>query len=164
MENERHSAYEFQFQELSKNMLLPLANFRGKVLLIVNTASRCGFTPQYRELEALYQRYKDRGLVILGVPSNDFGNQEPGTSGDIVEFCQVHYDVSFPMTQKEHVKGSQAHPFYQWARQQCGILSVPRWNFHKYIIDRDGHIADYFYSFTSPQSKRMIKVIERLLN
>ncbi len=163
MNEKHHSAYDYHFLELKKDTPMSLDNFRGKVIVVVNTASRCGFTPQYRQLEALYQRYKDQGLVVLGIPSNDFGAQEPGSNDDIAQFCEVHYGVSFPMMQKEQVKGPQAHPFYQWARQQCGAWSVPRWNFHKYVIDRNGQLADYFYSFTSPQSKRFTKVIEGLL-
>ena len=111
------NAYDFSFHTLVSHQPLPLASFRGKVLIIVNTASKCGFTPQYASLEKLYEKYKDKGLVILGVPSNDFAGQEPGTDQEIVEFCKLNYGVSFPMTSKEIVSGKNAHPFYLWARK-----------------------------------------------
>ncbi|WP_058388033.1 glutathione peroxidase, partial [Legionella cherrii] len=140
------NAYDYSFHTLRGHEPLPLSSFRGKVLMIVNTASKCGFTPQYARLEKLYEQYKDRGLVILGVPSNDFGGQEPGTEQDIASFCQVNYGVTFPMTAKEVVSGKNAHPFYLWAREKLGFGTAPKWNFHKYLINRKGELIDYFYS------------------
>jgi glutathione peroxidase len=131
--------------------------------LIVNTASRCGFTPQYKALEALYLQYKDKGLVILGVPSNDFAKQEPASDEEIASFCQINYGVSFPMTSKEHVIGQHAHPFYLWAKKRLGFLAAPKWNFHKYLLDKQGNLVNYFYSSTSPTAPRVVKEIERLL-
>lgn len=163
MINTNRSVYDYEFIDIKKNTPISLADFRGKVIVVVNTASQCGFTSQYRELEALYQRYKDKGLVVIGVPSNDFGSQEPGSNADIAQFCHIDYGVTFPMMQKEHVKGAQAHPFYREAQKQCGVWAAPKWNFHKYVIGRNGEIVDYVYSFTSPKAKRFIKVIERLL-
>lgn len=157
------SAYDFHFSTLIGNRPLPLAQYRGKVLLIVNTASKCGFTPQYQGLQALYDAYRARGLVIVGVPSNDFGGQEPGTNETIAHFCQVDYGVAFPMTAKVRVKGDEAHPFYRWARECFGIVGAPKWNFHKYLIDRNGHLVDYFHSTTGPTSPRLRQAIDTLL-
>jgi len=158
------SAYDFTFHALQDDDDLPLASYKGKVLLIVNTASQCGFTGQYDGLEKLYQTYKSRGLVIIGVPSNDFGNQEPGTNGEIAKFCRLNYGVTFPMASKEIVTGNDAHPFYKWARQQVGWLGAPKWNFHKYLINRRGQLVDYFHSNTGPDSKKLIAAIEKLLD
>ncbi|CEG56098.1 glutathione peroxidase [Legionella fallonii] len=159
----RDNAYDYSFHTLAGHKPLPLNSFRGKVLLIVNTASKCGFTPQYVGLEKLYEQYKDKGLVILGVPSNDFGGQEPGSEEEITNFCQINYGVSFPMTSKEVVLGKTAHPFYLWAKKKLGFGSAPKWNFHKYLIDQNGKLITYFYSFTSPSSSRLIKSIEKAL-
>lgn len=158
------NAYVFSFHTLIGHNPLPLDSFRGKVLLIVNTASKCAFTPQYETLEKLYEKYKDRGLVILGVPSNDFASQEPGTDQEIEHFCKLNYGVSFPMTSKELVTGKNAHPFYLWARQKLGFGTAPKWNFHKYLINRKGELINYFYSTTSPDAPRFIKAIEKSLD
>ena len=152
--------YGFTFQTLYSKKPMPLSEYKGKVLLIVNTASECGFTKQYTALEALYEKYKDQGLVIIGVPSNDFGNQEPGNDETIANFCRINYGVSFPMTAKEVVSGEDAHPFYIYAREQLGFGSAPKWNFHKYLVGRDGKLIDYYYSTTAPDSKKMTKAIE----
>ncbi len=158
------NAYDYSFHTLTGHKSLPLASFKGKVLIIVNTASKCGFTSQYVGLEKLYQTYKDQGFVILGVPSNDFGAQEPGTDEEIVHFCQVNYGVSFPMAAKEVVSGKQAHPFYLWARQQLGFGTAPKWNFHKYLIDRQGKLINYYYSTTKPDSSKFVNAVESALN
>ena len=157
------SAYDFSFKPLVGDGALPLAQFSGKVLLIVNTASKCGFTPQYADLETLYQTYKDRGLVIIGVPCDDFAHQEPGSSDTIAEFCQLNYGVTFPMTQKEHVKGNDAHPFYQWAKKTLGLGTAPKWNFHKYLVNKNGQLVDYFNSTTNPLNERVKLAIEKCL-
>jgi len=157
------SAYDFEFQTLSGGESLPLSQFKGKVLLVVNTASECGFTSQYKGLEALHKKYHDHGLVVIGVPSNDFGSQEPGSSEKIANFCQLNYGVSFPMAAKVQVKGSDAHPFYQWVRQHFGIAGAPKWNFHKYLIDRNGKLLEYFHSTSEPESPRVVKAIEAAL-
>ena len=145
---------------------LPLSAYAGKAVLIVNTASQCGYTPQYEGLEKLYQTYRERGLVVLGVPSNDFGGQEPGTSAEIKHFCQLNYDITFPLTQKEIVSGKSAHPFYQWAAdQKLGgmIFSKPRWNFHKYLLRPDGTLAGSYSSATKPDDQTLIEAIESVL-
>lgn len=156
------SAYDFTFESLDGNPL-PLSQFKGKVLLVVNTASKCGFTPQYKGLEALYNAYKDRGLVIIGVPSNDFGQQEPGSSAEIKQFCSLNYGVTFPMTTKQVVSGDDANDFYKWAYSVLGFGSGPKWNFHKYLIDTNGQAVDYFSSTTAPDSDKLRDAIEKLL-
>jgi glutathione peroxidase len=123
---------------------LATAAFKGQVVLLVNTASFCGFTGRYKGLEALWRRYKDKGLVVLGVPSNDFGEQEPGTNAEIKKFCGATFDVTFPLADKEIVSGERAHPLYRWAAKQTGALGVPTWNFHKILIGRDGRIVEWF--------------------
>jgi glutathione peroxidase len=158
------NAYRFSFSTLAGGEPLPLAQFEGQVLLVVNTASRCGFTKQYEGLQKLYEAYRDRGLVVLGVPSNDFGGQEPGTSEEIAHFCKLNYGVSFPLARKEAVSGEHSHPFYHWAREELGFGTSPAWNFHKYLVDRRGKLVDYFHSTTAPDSKRVTEAIEKLLD
>jgi glutathione peroxidase len=138
-----------------------LCQFKGKVVLIVNTASQCGFTPQYEGLESLYRRYKDRGLVVLGFPANNFGGQEPGSSQDIARFCQVNYGVSFPMFAKTSVVGPDANPLYRDLAAQSG--QRPQWNFHKYLVDRNGAAVASFDSAVAPGDARITTQIERLL-
>jgi len=135
--------------------------YHGKVILIVNTASKCGFTPQYDGLEKLYAEYKDRGLVVLGFPSNDFANQEPGTEKQIQEFCRLTYGVKFPMFGKTRVRKSNADPLYRRLGEAAG--KYPSWNFHKYLIDRQGRLVASYSSFTKPLSKRLVRRIESLL-
>ena len=156
------TAYDFQFTAIDGDKL-DLADYRGKVLLVVNTASQCGFTSQYDGLEAIWQKYQDQGLVVIGVPSNDFGKQEPGTAEEIKSFCEVNFNITFPMADKTIVKGNEAHPFYTWAADELGAMSRPRWNFHKYLIGRDGTIAGWFSSVTSPQSEKIETAIRQAL-
>lgn len=159
-ETPSQNVYNFSFLTLMGEEPMPLSNYSGKVLLIVNTASKCGFTGQYEGLEKLYATYKDKGLVVIGVPSNDFGAQEPGSSKEIANFCKLNYGVSFPMTSKEVVSGSNAHPFYKYARETLGFGTAPKWNFHKYLVNRKGSLVDYFNSTTSPDSTRLVNAIE----
>jgi len=156
------SAYDFSFTTLGGDPM-PLAQYKGKALLVVNTASKCGFTPQYKGLEALYDKYKDKGLVVIGVPSNDFGGQEPGSATEIKQFCQLNYGVTFPMTSKQVVSGEGAHPFYLWAHSVLGFGSAPKWNFHKILIDADGRAVDYYASTTAPDSDKLVSAIDKLL-
>lgn len=158
------TAYDFYFTNLHEDKKISLSSFKGKVILVVNTASKCGFTSQYEDLEKIYKEYKDKGLVILGVPSNDFGRQEPEGNEEIARFCQINYGITFPMTKKEKVSGENAHPFYVWAKKTLGFGTGPKWNFHKYLINRQGRLVDYFHSTTSPQSDRLKKAIEKALN
>lgn len=156
------NAYDFSFTSIEGDAL-PLSQFKGQLLLVVNTASQCHFTPQYEELETIYQRYKNRGFVVLGVPSNDFAHQDPATEADIASFCKLRYGVTFPLTSKEAVKGDGAHPFYQWAAGEVRWLGRPKWNFHKYLIGRDGKVIDWFASNTAPDSDKIINAIEKNL-
>ena len=156
------TAYDFTFPAIDGSTL-SLDAYRGQPLLIVNTASQCGFTPQYDSLQAIYDAHKDKGLVVIGIPSNDFGRQEKGTAEEIQEFCEVNFSITFPMTDKITVKGDEAHDFYLWAKSQVGFAGRPRWNFHKYVIGRDGLITDWFSSVTAPDSDKMKKAIAKVL-
>jgi glutathione peroxidase len=156
----RSTAYAFSFAGL-KGGDVRLADFSGKPILIVNTASYCGYTPQYVGLQQLWARFRERGLVIIGVPSNDFGGQEPGTADDIVQTAHQH-GVAFPLTAKVEVKGPNLHPFYKWAATERP-LEAPRWNFHKYLIGRDGRIAAVFSSAIEPNDARVLAAIEKEL-
>jgi len=138
-----------------------LCQYEGRVLVVVNTASQCGFTPQYEGLERLYRRYRDKGLVVLGFPSNDFGAQEPGSNAEIAQFCQVNYGVSFPMFSKTVVSGGRPNAFYAQLAQRSG--SRPQWNFHKYLIDRSGERVLGFDSEVEPGDARLVSAIEKLL-
>ncbi|MGH6947986.1 MAG: glutathione peroxidase [Kiloniellales bacterium] len=155
-------AHRFSFVSIEGDPL-PLAGFAGKALLLVNTASFCGYTPQYEGLEALWERYRERGLVVLGVPSNDFGAQEPGSAEEIKRFCEVNYAIDFPLTEKVVVKGAAAHPFYRWAAEELGAEAAPRWNFHKYLVAPDGRLAGWFPTRTEPDDPRVLEAIEALL-
>jgi glutathione peroxidase len=156
------SAHDFTLPSIDGGDL-DLAQFKGKTLLVVNTASQCGFTPQYDGLQSLWEDYRERGLVVLGIPSNDFGGQEPGAKDDIKEFCDVNFNIDFPMSDKLVVRGADAHPFYKWLAQELGRGSRPKWNFYKYVIDADGKPVTYFSSVTKPQSGRVRKAIEASL-
>lgn len=157
--------YQFSVKTLTGSTI-HLKQYDGKVLLIVNTASKCGFTPQYKQLEQLYQKYKAQGLEILAFPSNDFGQQEPLEGEGIGQFCQRNYGVSFTVFEKTRVKGKEASELFKFLsnkKENGRISSKPKWNFHKYLIDQEGRVVDYFYSFTSPTSRRVMQRIERLL-
>ncbi|WP_158047059.1 glutathione peroxidase [Skermanella pratensis] len=156
------NAHEFDFVSIDGRPL-PLKEFAGKAVLVVNTASMCGYTPQYADLQALWERYRGRGLVVLGVPSNDFGGQEPGSAEQIKDFCEVNFAVDFPMTGKQAVTGAGAHPFYRWAGQELGPAAAPRWNFHKYLIAPDGRLAGWFPTSTSPRSDKVVRAVEAVL-
>ena len=155
-------AYRFEFVSLDGGKL-PLASWRGRPVLVVNTASFCGYTPQYRDLEALWRRYRERGLVVLGVPSNDFGQQEPGSASEIKQFCETNYQVDFPLTEKYRVIGGDAHPFYRWVAAQIGEDGAPRWNFHKYLIGPDGSLAGAWPSRVGPLDQAITGEIEGML-
>jgi glutathione peroxidase len=156
------TAHDFSFTTIDGGPL-PLSDFKGKAVLVVNTASECGYTPQYKDLQAVWERYRDRGLVVLGVPSNDFGGQEPGTEAEIKRFCERQYAVDFPLTAKVQVAGGEAHPFYQWAAAVVGEAAAPRWNFHKYLVGPDGELAAWFPTKTSPTAKDVTAAIEAAL-
>ena len=136
-------AYDFQFKDLDGS-ILNLSEYKNKVIVVVNVASHCGFTSQYEDMQKIWDKYQEMGLVMVGVPSNDFGQQEPGNNDEIKNFCEAKFGISFPMTEKVSVKGSSAHPFYIWAKNNHGISAIPKWNFHKIIIGKDGKIAKTF--------------------
>ena len=142
---------------------LNLSTYKGKTVLIVNVASNCGFTKQYDDLQNLYDIYSKKGLVILGIPSNQFGNQEPGSEDEIKDFCKTNFNITFPMTSKYDVKGENAHPIFLWAKKSFGNSTVPKWNFHKILVNKHGKIVDTFASFTNPKSNKIIKKIEDIL-
>ncbi|AWY99711.1 hydroperoxy fatty acid reductase gpx1 [Rhodobiaceae bacterium] len=156
------SAHQFAFQHISGGELA-LSDFSGGAVLIVNTASQCGFTPQYRDLQGLWERYGDKGLTVIGVPSNDFGAQEPGTEAEIVSFCEVNYSVSFPMVSKQVVLGAEAHPFYKWVVAEAGEGAAPKWNFHKYLIGPSGNLAGAFPSKVGPLDAALLAEIDKVL-
>lgn len=155
----------FSFKTLMGGKELSLSQFQGKVVMIVNTASQCGFTRQYEALEKIYNQYKDQGFVIIGVPSNDNGGQEPGSNEEIANFCKISYGVTFPMTQKEGVVAGNkdCHPVFNWAYEVNGFGSAVKWNFQKYLFDRKGNASTYYYSSTAPDSSSITNQIEKLL-
>src|SRR5215471_726973 len=152
---------DYEFNRLQTGKPESLCQYRGKVLLIVNTASFCGYTHQYEGLEAMYRKYKDRGLVVLGFPSNDFGEQEPGSNKEIAEFCRLTYGVQFPMFEKSSVSSLQSNPLYTELRAKTG--QVPKWNFFKYVIDRNGKPAGTFASAVEPDNRELTTLVEKLL-
>lgn len=161
-EETKQNAYDFSFEQISGGDM-PLEQFKDKVLMVVNTASHCGFTGQYEGLQNLHEKYADKGLVIIAVPSGDFGGQEFDNDGEIKEFCEVRFAVEFELASKEKVSGSEAHPFYKWAGDELGFGTKPKWNFHKYLVNREGQVVDYFHSTTEPESDKITKKIEELL-
>ena len=155
-------AYDFKFKDLDGSPL-SLSEYKGKIIIAINVASQCGFTKQYEDMQNIWEKYQSKGIIMLGIPSNDFGKQEPGSNDEIKNFCESKFGISFPMTEKVVVKGSDAHPFYLWAKKNYGNAAVPKWNFHKIIIDRNGKVAETFTSITNPSSKKFIKVLEKLI-
>ena len=160
--------YEKLFFELSIKNLdgkeLNFSQFKGKTILLVNVASKCGFTSQYTGLQLLYETYRDKGFVVIGFPSNQFGGQEPGTNSEIKDFCETNFNIDFPITDKIDVKGSDANEVYKWAKNNYGSSAVPKWNFHKILINSDGKVEDTYGSFVKPMSKKIVKKIEEMLN
>jgi glutathione peroxidase len=142
---------------------LDLNQFRGKTVLLVNVASKCGFTKQYADLQSLYEKYINKGLVVVGIPSNQFGEQEPGSNKEIKDFCETNFNITFPLTDKVNVKGESAHEIYVWAKENYGSSTVPKWNFHKILINKEGKVQDTFNSFVKPLSKKIINSIEKIL-
>jgi glutathione peroxidase len=161
-EADRNTAYQFEFTGLWTDRV-PMTAFAGDVVLVVNTASRCGFTPQYEGLQAIYSEYRAQGFDVVGVPSNNFNGQEPGTQEEIQEFCELNYGVTFPMAGKTDVVGTERHPFYAWAQTQLGDDAVPGWNFHKLLIGRDGRLIAAFGSRTEPTSEELRTAITTAL-
>jgi len=157
--------YDFTLRSIDGRPM-PLADFKGKVVLVVNVASRCGYTPQYSALEALYEKYKDQGFVIVGFPANNFGAQEPGTNQEIKTFCSRKYSVTFPLYSKVSVKGDDQTPLYQYLTKQTDppIAGEIKWNFTKFLVDRNGHVIQRFESAVRPDSKEVISAVEKQLS
>ena len=165
--NSSHAEYEKIFYDFKINSItgdeIDLKDFKGRPILIVNTASYCGFTKQYNDMQELWEKYRDRGLIVLGVPSNSF-NQEKSDNSDVKEFCEVNFNINFPLTEITDVKGDNAHEIYKWAKANYGKSAVPKWNFYKILINKEGKIEDTYASLTSPTSNKITKKIENLLN
>ena len=154
--------YDLNFSGIDGNNI-PLENFKNKPLLIVNTASLCGFTYQYEELQNLYDKFKTKGLTIIGIPSNDFGNQELKSNKKVKEFCELNFRISFPMTTITKVRGENKHPFFKWIYENGGPISTPKWNFYKYLIDKNGNLSSWFSSVTKPSSTKFMKALNKIL-
>jgi len=163
--NSTHSytlnAYDFSFKDIDGNDL-KFKEYKGKVLLVVNVASKCGFTGQYEGLQSIWDRYKDKDFVLIGIPSNDF-YQEYSNEGDVKNFCERTFGVNFPMTSINAVRGKNAHPFYKWAKLTYGSKTVPKWNFHKILINKEGKVVDTFSSMTKPMDDKIVNLIEESL-
>ena len=162
MSNDSKNLFDFKINSINGEKL-NFSNFKGKTLLLVNVASNCGFTKQYEDLQNLYDNFKERGLIVIGIPSNQFGGQEPGTESEIKDFCETNFGITFPMTSKYDVKGDNAHQIYLWAKESYGKSTVPKWNFHKILINKNGKVEDTFASFTNPMSKKILKKLEQIL-
>ena len=162
MSNNTETFFDLSVNSISGDVL-NLSKLKGKTILLVNVASNCGFTKQYDDLQILYDSYKSKGLIVLGMPSNQFGGQEPGSETEIKKFCETNFNITFQMTSKYDVKGDNAHPIYMWAKETFGRSAVPKWNFHKILINKEGKVEDTFASFTNPMSKKIINKLEEIL-
>jgi glutathione peroxidase len=159
--NYEKKIYDFSIESINGE-IINFKDYKNKVILIVNTASYCGFTKQYDELQELWDLFKGKGLIVLGVPSNSF-NQEKDNNADIKKFCEVNFNINFPLTTLTDVKGKDAHELFKWAKDNHGKSAEPKWNFHKILINKEGKVEDTFASFTKPMSKKLIKAIENIL-
>ena len=155
--------YDFEIESITGGKI-DFSKYKNKVILLVNVASQCGFTKQYTDLQKLWETYKDKGLIVIGLPSNQFGAQEPGTNVEIQKFCKVNFDVNFPMTTKIDVKGENIEPIYKWALENYGKKAIPKWNFYKILTNNDGKIQQTYSSMTNPMSKKITRDIEEILN
>jgi glutathione peroxidase len=155
--------YDFSIKDINGN-LINFVDYKNKAILIVNVASKCGFTKQYTGLQKIYELYEKKGLIVLGVPSNQFGGQEPGTSSEIKNFCETNFNISFPLTEKTIVKGENSHPIFLWAKKNYGNSAVPKWNFHKILINKEGKIEKTFGSFVKPDSSKLTGEIEKIID
>ena len=162
MSDNTKTFFDFKINSINGEEL-DLSSFKGKTILLVNVASKCGFTNQYDDLQKLYDDFKEKGLIVIGIPTNQFGGQEPGSEKEIKNFCETNFNITFPMTSKYEVKGANAHPIYIWAKDTFGKSTVPKWNFHKILINKNGKIEDTFASFTGPLSNKVVKKIEQIL-
>ena len=161
MENKK--LYDIEIESITGE-IISLSKYKGKTIFLVNVASNCGFTKQYADLQNLWEKYREKDLIVIGMPSNQFGGQEPGSNTEIKDFCETNFNINFLMTSKYDVKGENAHEIYKWAQTSYGKSAVPKWNFHKILINNEGIIVDTFASFTNPMSKKVILKIEKILN
>ena len=161
MENKK--LYDIEIESITGE-IISLSKYKGKTIFLVNVASNCGFTKQYGDLQKLWEKYREKDLIVIGVPSNQFGGQEPGSNTEIKDFCETNFNINFLMTSKQDVKGENAHEIYKWAKISYGKSAVPKWNFHKILINNEGIIVDTFASFTNPMSKKVVLKIEKILN
>ena len=161
MANYEKVFYDFKIESITGE-IINFKEYENKVVLIVNTASYCGFTNQYTDLQKLWDKYKSKGLIVLGIPSNSF-NQEKKDNNDVKKFCEINFNINFPLTIITEVKGDNAHDIFKWAKKNYGKSAVPKWNFHKILINKEGKVEDTFTSFTNPISKKIIKKIEQIL-
>ena len=159
--NYEKKIYDFSIESITGETI-NFKDYKNKVILVVNTASYCGFTKQYAELQTLWEKYKSKGLIVLGIPSNSF-NQEKNSNSEIKEFCEVNFDIDFPLTSITDVKGENAHEIYEWAKENYGKSAIPKWNFYKILINRQGKIENTFSSFTNPMSNKITNIIEKIL-
>ena len=157
------SVYQFNFNSI-EGKEINLNDFKGKPILIVNTASLCGFTYQYSDIENLHQKYKKDGLIIIGIPSNDFGNQELSSNQKVREFCTINFNVSFILTEITSIKGDKGHPFFKWIKKEAGFLATPKWNFYKYLFNKEGSLVKWYASTTRPNSNKIKTEIDRILS
>ena len=156
------NAYKFSFNSID-GKIVNLKDFKGKPILIINTASLCGFTNQYADIELLYDNYKEDGLVVIGIPSNDFGSQELSSNTKVKEFCTTNFDISFLLTEITKIKGQNGHPFFKWIKQEAGFLAFPKWNFYKYLINNKGELVSWYTSTTNPKSDKIEKELQKLM-
>ena len=154
--------FDLSFESIDGN-IISLKEFKNKPIVIVNSASFCGFTYQYEQLENLYQKFKKKGLVIIAIPSNDFGGQEFKDNKKVKEFCEVNFSISFPITSITKVKGKNKHSFFKWVEKEAGYLSLPKWNFYKYLIDKNGNLSSWFSSVTKPLSKKFLNELKKII-
>ena len=160
---ENKNLYDIEIESINGEIIC-LNKYKGKTILLVNVASNCGFTKQYADLQNLWEKYREKDLIVIGMPSNQFGGQEPGSNTEIKDFCETNFNINFLMTSKHDVKGDNAHEIYKWAKISYGKSAIPKWNFHKILINNEGIIVDTFASFTNPMSKKVISKIEKILN
>ena len=156
------NVYQFNFKSIDGKEI-NLSDFKGKPIFIVNTASLCGFTNQYRDIESLHQKYKKDGLIVIGIPSNDFGNQELSSNKKVKESCNINFNISFSLTEITNIKGEGGHPFFKWIKKEAGFLAFPKWNFYKYLIDKNGQLVSWYASTTNPNSKKINKKIKEIV-
>ena len=160
--NVHANVYNFSFNSIDGEKI-NLKEFKGKPILIVNTASLCGFTYQYSDIEALHKKYKHDGLIVIGIPSNDFGNQELSSNQKVKEFCSINFNVSFLLTEITSIKGEEGHPFFKWIKKEAGFLALPKWNFYKYLINKEGLLVKWYASTTNPTSNKITKDIDNVI-